>query len=117
VQRFGGGLNLNVHFHTLALDGGVRPVPGRAACVLPGVGSRATPRWSRCSARSGDEWSGSCTVAASSPEKIAGAQGSARRGVPGARRIVGASVQGRAALDARAGAPCAGSAGGCARRT
>jgi Transposase zinc-binding domain/Putative transposase len=30
VQRFGGGLNLNVHFHTLALDGVfVRPPAGR----------------------------------------------------------------------------------------
>ncbi len=29
IQRFGGGLNLNVHFHTLALDGVfTEPVPG-----------------------------------------------------------------------------------------
>ena len=40
IQRFGGGLNLNVHFHTLRLDGVLfegqdgalefRPVPGEA---------------------------------------------------------------------------------------
>jgi hypothetical protein len=29
IQRFGGGLNLNVHFHTLVLDGVfTQPVPG-----------------------------------------------------------------------------------------
>jgi hypothetical protein len=30
VQRFGGALNLNVHFHTLALDGAYRPSDDRS---------------------------------------------------------------------------------------
>jgi hypothetical protein len=53
IQRFGAGLNLNVHFHTLAFDGVfVRSRHGRSSSTPPF--RRATRRWSRCSARSGD---------------------------------------------------------------
>jgi len=43
IQRFGGGLNLNVHFHTLVLDG-VLPTPDRRA---PGTRGRCACRASR----------------------------------------------------------------------
>lgn len=35
IQRFGSALNLNVHFHTLALDGAYTYTPGRAPRFLP----------------------------------------------------------------------------------
>jgi len=73
VQRFGAGLNLNVHFHTLALDGcssGPRPGGLRSTRRV----GRATQRWRRCSARFGDGWGGSCAVAASSPKPTARAE-------------------------------------------
>jgi len=38
VQRFGGGLNLNVHFHTLALDGVFVQSPAGPLAFLPARG-------------------------------------------------------------------------------
>ncbi len=56
IQRFGGGLNLNVHFHTLVLDGVfTEPVPGGplvfhssiCSSPLPGSNPRSWLRRSR----------------------------------------------------------------------
>ena len=35
IQRFGGGLNLNVHFHTLVLDGVISDLPAGSAPFHP----------------------------------------------------------------------------------
>ncbi|HEV2054777.1 MAG TPA: transposase [Methylomirabilota bacterium] len=84
VQRFGGGLNLNVHFHTLALDGVfVRSPAGRLA-FHPACG----PSDAEVAKVLG---TGRADPLAEASFALAG--------------IVGASVQARVALGARAGAP------------
>jgi Putative transposase len=55
IQRFGGGLNLNVHFHTLVLDGVVTgPVPGGPWCSVRRR-RPATLRWAAWSSRGAGE--------------------------------------------------------------
>ena len=105
VQRFGGGLNLNVHFHTLALDGVfVRPPAGRlafhAACgpsdaevaqVLATIRRRVGRLLRRRGLAPDADDTGRENPVAETSMALAG--------------ILGASVQGRVALGARAGAP------------
>jgi len=105
VQRFGGGLNLNVHFHTLALDGVfVRPPAGRlafhAACgpsdadvaqVLATIRRRVGRLLRRRGLAPDADDTGREDPVAETSMALAG--------------ILGASVQGRVALGARAGAP------------
>jgi hypothetical protein len=105
VQRFGGGLNLNVHFHTLALDGVFTRSPaGRlmfhAACgpsdaevaqVLATIGRRVGRLLRRRGLEPDADGTGRADPLAETSLALAG--------------IVGASVQGRVALGTRAGAP------------
>jgi hypothetical protein len=105
VQRFGGGLNLNVHFHTLALDGVfVRSLAGRltfhAACgpsdaevaeVLGAIRRRVGRLLRRRGLEPDADGTGREDPVAETSMALAG--------------ILGASVQGRVALGARAGAP------------
>ena len=105
MQRFGGGLNLNVHFHTLALDGVfVRSPAGRLAFHAAGGPSDAEVaqvlgtirrRVGRLLCHRGLEpeadGTGRADPLAETSLALAG--------------IVGASVQGRVALGTRAGAP------------
>jgi hypothetical protein len=105
VQRFGGGLNLNVHFHTLALDGVfVRPPAGRptfhaawgpsdaeVAQVLGTIRRRVGRLLRRRGLAPDADDTGREDPVAEASLALAG--------------IVGASVQGRVALGARAGAP------------
>jgi hypothetical protein len=105
VQRFGGGLNLNVHFHTLALDGVfVRSLAGRLAfhpaCgpsdaevaqVLGTIRRRVGRLLRRHGLEPDADGPGREDPLAETSLALAG--------------IVGASVQGRVALGARAGAP------------
>ena len=104
VQRFGGGLNLNVHFHTLALDGVFVRCPAGRLVFHPACGPSDAEvaqvlgtirrRVGRLLRRRGLE-----------PEEDGGSPGDplaeASLALAG---IVGASVQGRVALGARAGA-------------
>jgi hypothetical protein len=115
VQRFGGGLNLNVHFHTLAIDGVfVRSQAGRLtfhpACgpsdaevaqVLGTIRRRVGRLLRRHGLEPGEDGGGPEDSLAEASPTLAG--------------IVGASVQGRLALGARAGGPVRGSATGCAK--
>ncbi len=104
MQRFGGGLNLNVHVHTLALNGVfVRSAAGPLEChsalppsdaevgqVLAMIRRRVDRLLRRRSLDPGEDGGG--------PEdRLAEA-------APALASIVGASVQGRAALGTRAGA-------------
>jgi hypothetical protein len=105
VQRFGGGLNLNVHFHTLAIDGVfVRSQAGRLtfhpACgpsdaevaqVLGTIRRRVGRLLRRHGLEPGEDGGGPEDSLAEASPTLAG--------------IVGASVQGRLALGARAGGP------------
>lgn len=104
VQRFGGGLNLNVHFHSLGLDGVfVRSPAGRlafhAACglseaevaqVLGTIRRQVGRLLRRRGLEPGEDGTGPEDPLAEASVALAG--------------IVGASVQGRVALGARAGA-------------
>jgi hypothetical protein len=115
VQRFGGGLNLNVHFHTLALDGvfvrspagwlAFHPACGPSDAEVTQVLGTIRRRVGRLLRRRGLEPEADGTGRA---DPVAEAS-------PALAGIVGASVQGRVALGARAGRRCAGSARGCAR--
>ena len=105
VQRFGGGLNLNVHFHTLALDGVFVRSPGgrlafHAACgpsdaevaeVLTRIRRRVGRLLRRRSLVPDADGMGGADPVAEVSLTLAG--------------IVGASVQGRVALGVRAEAP------------
>jgi len=105
VQRFGGGLNLNVHFHTLALDGVfVRSPSGRLAFhpargpsdaevaqVLATIRRRVGRLLRRRGLESDADRAGREDPVAEISLALAG--------------ILGASVQGRVGLGARAGAP------------
>jgi len=105
VQRFGGGLNLNVHFHTLALDGVFVRSPGgrlafHAACgpsdaEVAEMLTRIRRRVGRLLRRRG---------LAPDADGMGGADPVAEVSLALAS-IVGASVQGRVALGVRAGAP------------
>jgi len=105
LQRFGSGLNLNVHFHTLALDGvfsGSRPgglqfhpAPPPSDEEVGRVLARIRHRVQRLLARRalvGNEDGGG------PPDPLAEAS-------LGLARMVSASVQGRIALGPRAGTP------------
>ena len=46
LQRAGGALNVNIHFHTLVLDGVFSEAPG-ARWHFTRCRARATPRWRR----------------------------------------------------------------------
>jgi hypothetical protein len=54
IQRFGSGVNVNVHFHTLVLDG-ISPSSCRADSASTRRRPPAMPPWPRCSPRSGAE--------------------------------------------------------------
>ncbi len=104
IQRFGSGLNLNVHFHTLALDGvftedphgrlEFSPAPPPSDEAVAGVLTTVLRRVGRLLARHGLE-PGDAETADSDPlaEESLTLAG-----------IVSASVQGRVALGPRAGA-------------
>src|SRR5260370_23144306 len=103
MQRAGSGLNVNLHFHTLVLDGVFTEVPGGAlafqstpaptdadvAAALATIRQRVQRLLVRRSLEPGDDATGPEPLADESPI-MAG--------------IVGASVQGRVALGSRAGA-------------
>jgi len=103
LQRAGGALNTNVHFHTLVLDGVFTEVPGGALVFHPAPGpsdaevaaALATIRHRvqrllvRHGLEPGDDATGPADRLAEESPVLAG--------------IVGASVQGRVALGARAG--------------
>ena len=104
IQRFGSGLNLNVHFHTVAFDGVFRralggglafapaapPSDAEVAHVLGTIRRRVGQLLRRCGLEPGDEGTGPEDSLAEASLVLAG--------------IVGASVQGRVALGPRAGA-------------
>lgn len=104
IQRFGSGLNLNVHFHTVAFDGVFSRAPAGAltfhpaipasdaevAYVLDTIRRRVGRLLRRRGLEPGDEGTGSDDSLAETSLALAG--------------IVGASVQGRVALGPRAGA-------------
>jgi hypothetical protein len=104
LQRAGGALNANVHFHTLVLDGVFTEAPGGALAFHPApgpsdaevAGAVATIRRRvqrllvRHGLEPGDEATGPADPLAEESAVLAG--------------IVGASVQGRVALGQRAGA-------------
>ena len=103
LQRAGGALNINVHFHTLVLDGvftestggalAFHPAPGpsdaEVAAALATIRQRVQRLLVRHGLEPGDDATGADRLADESPV-LAG--------------IVGASVQGRVALGPRAGA-------------
>jgi Transposase zinc-binding domain/Putative transposase len=105
VQRFGGGLNLNVHFHTLALDGVfVRspagqltfhptcgPSDAEVARVLGTIRRRVGRLLRRRGLEPDSNGAGREDPVAETSVALAG--------------ILGASVQGRVALGVRVGAP------------
>ena len=105
VQRFGGGLNLNVHFHTLALDGvfvrspagrlAFHPACGPSDAEVAQVLATIRRRVGRLLCRRGLEPEADGTSRADPLAETSLALAG----------IVGASVQGRVALGARAGAP------------
>ena len=104
LQRAGGALNANLHFHTLVLDGVFTEAPGGALAFHPAPGpsdaevaaALATIRHRvqrllvRHRLEPGDDATGPADRLADESPVLAG--------------IVGASVQGRVALGARAGA-------------
>jgi hypothetical protein len=104
VQRAGSGLNVNLHFHTLVLDGVFAEDPGGALAFHPAPGpsdaevaaalATIRHRVQRLLVRGGlepaDEATGPADRLADESPVLAG--------------IVGASVQGRVALGSRAGA-------------
>jgi len=97
IQRFGSGLNLNVHFHTVAFDGVFSRAPAGALTFHPAIpASDAEVAYvldtirRRVGLEPGDEGTGSDDSLAETSLALAG--------------IVGASVQGRVALGPRAGA-------------
>ena len=104
IQRFGSGLNLNAHFHTVAFDGVFRRAPRGGLAFAPAAPPSdaevaqvlATSRWRvgqllrRRGLAPGDEETGPDDSLAEASLALAG--------------IVGASVQGRVALGPRAGA-------------
>ena len=104
VQRAGGALNVNVHFHTLVLDGvftddpegglAFHPAPGpsdaEVAAALATIRQRVQRLLVRHGLEPGDEATGPADRLVDESPVLAG--------------IVGASVQGRVALGQRAGA-------------
>ena len=104
IQRFGSGLNLNVHFHTLVFDGvfgptlaggvafhpAVPPSDAEVAQVLDTIRRRVGQLLRRRGLEPEDEGTGPQDSFAEESLALAG--------------IVGASVQGRVALGPRAGA-------------
>ena len=105
IQRFGGGLNLNIHFHTLVLDGvffadgeggalGFRPLPPPTDDEVGLVLARIATRVQRVLRRRGLDPS---DVDLSPPDPVVDE-------FPALAGISGASVQGRIALGHRAGA-------------
>ena len=104
IQRFGGGLNLNVHFHTLLLDGvffegpdgalEFRPLPPPTDDEVGGVLARIVARVQRLLRRRGlDPWEADGVQADPLVDES-----------PALAGISSASVQGRIALGPRAGA-------------
>jgi hypothetical protein len=104
LQRAGSGLNVNVHFHTLVLDGVFSEAPGGAlafhpapaatdaevAAALATIRHRVQRLLVRHGLEPGDDATGPVDRLAEESPVLAG--------------IVGASVQGRVALGSRAGA-------------
>jgi hypothetical protein len=104
LQRAGGALNVNVHFHSLALDGMFTETPGGALVFRPAPGpsdidvaaalttirQRVQRLLVRRGLAPGDDATGPADRRADESPVLAG--------------IVGASVQGRVALGPRAGA-------------
>jgi len=103
IQRFGGGLNLNVHFHTLVLegvftatdDGGVRfhPLPAPTDEEVARVLATVATRVRRLLRRRGLEAGEGRDLP---PDPLAEESGALAA-------VASASVQGRVALGARAG--------------
>src|SRR2546425_2990356 len=104
IQRFGGGLNLNVHFHTLLFDGvffegsegalEFRPLPPPTDDEVGGVLARIAARVQRLLRRRGlDPWEADGVQADPLIDES-----------PALAGISSASVQGRIALGPRAGA-------------
>jgi hypothetical protein len=104
IQRFGGGLNLNVHFHTLLLDGvffegpegalAFRPLPPPTDEEVGGVLARIAARVQRLLRRRGrDPWEADVVKADPLVDES-----------PALAGLSSASVQGRIALGPRAGA-------------
>src|SRR3989442_9061036 len=104
IQRFGGGLNLNVHFHTLLFDGvffegsegalEFRPLPPPTDDEVGGVLARIAARVQRLLRRRGlDPWEAGGVQADPLIDES-----------PALAGISSASVQGRIALGPRAGA-------------
>jgi putative transposase/transposase-like zinc-binding protein len=103
VQRFGSGLNLNVHFHTVAFDGvfsrtpagpltfhpAIPPIDAEVANVLDIIRRRVRRLLRHRGLEPADEGAGPDDALAETSRALAG--------------IVGASVQGRVALGPRAG--------------
>jgi hypothetical protein len=116
LQRAGGALNTNLHFHTLVLDGVFTEAPGGALAFHPAPGpsdaevaaalATIRHRVQRLLVRHGlepaDDATGPADRLAEESPVLAG--------------IVGASVQGRVALGSRAGRGCGGSATRATRR-
>ena len=103
IQRFGGGLNLNVHFHTLLFDGvffegsegalEFRPLPPPTDDEVGGVLARIAARVQRLLRRRGlDPWEADGVQADPLVDES-----------PALAGISSASVQGRIALGPRAG--------------
>src|SRR5437773_3287327 len=89
MQRAGSGLNVNLHFHTLVLDGVFTEAPG-GALALAMIRHRVQRLLVRRGLEPSDDAPGSADPLADESPIMAG--------------IVGASVQGRVALGSRAGA-------------
>jgi len=110
MQRAGGGLNVNLHFHTLVLDGvfsdgaggalAFHPPPAptdpKVAAALATIRHRVQRLPVRGGLEPGDDATGPADPLADESPVLAG--------------VVGASVQGRVALGPRAGRGCGGSA-------
>jgi hypothetical protein len=105
IQRFGGGLNLNIHFHTLLFDGvffaegeqgalEFRPLPPPTDEEVGVVLARIAARVQRLLKRRGFD-SGEAELFKADPVVEES---------PALARISSASIQGRIALDPRAGA-------------
>jgi hypothetical protein len=71
IQRFGGALNANVHFHSLVLDGVFTRPTATAAPVFQALPRRRTPRSPRCSSGSTRAGGGSCADAGAGPRSPA----------------------------------------------
>ena len=116
LQRAGGALNVNLHFHTLVLDGVFTEAPGGAMTFHPAPGpsdaevaaalATIRQRVQRLLVRHGlepaDDATGPADRLADESPVLAG--------------IVGASVQGRVALGHARGRGCGGSATRATRR-